>query len=99
MMNNVAEQIRVAIYRTIDSVNDLLPPQQAVSRDEHVVLVGQDAALDSMGFVNFIVALEEELEHELHRDFNIPDLLAMRSEDGGSLTVADLIAVLSQHLG
>ena len=98
-MSNVTDQIRAAVYRTIDSVNDLLPPQQALSRDENVVLLGQQASLDSMGFVNFVVALEEELERELHRDFNIPDLLAMRSEDGGSFTVADLITVLSQHLG
>lgn len=98
-MSNVTDQIRTAVYRTIDSVNDLLPPQQALSRDENVVLVGQEASLDSMGFVNFVVALEEELEHELHRDFNIPDLLAMHSENGGSFTVADLIEVLSQHLG
>ena len=88
------------MYRAIDAVNDLLPAQQALAAHDSSVLVGGTATLDSMGFVNFIVALEEELERELHRGFDVPDLLAVQGTDGDtSFTVADLIKVLTERLG
>jgi acyl carrier protein len=94
------EPIRAAVYRAIDAVNDLLPAQQALAAHDNSVLVGGTATLDSMGFVNFIVALEEELERELHRGFDVPDLLAVQGRDGdAAFTVADLIKVLTERLG
>ena len=95
-----ADKIRTAVYRTIDAVNDLLPVGQTLAANDEVVLIGQTATLDSMGFVNFVVALEEELERELQRGFDIPDLLAMQEDGGRSpLTVADLIKLLSGRIG
>ena len=94
------ERIRTAVYRTIDAVNDLLPAGQSLAANDDAVLVGQTAVLDSMGFVNFVVALEEELERETQRGFNIPDLLALHGDDTRSpLTVAQLIKVLSELVG
>jgi acyl carrier protein len=95
------ERIRGAVYRTIDAVNDLLPSEQALEANDELVLIGNNASLDSMGFVNFVVALEEQLERELARDLNIADLLNMQADDDGSTvsTVADLIKVLSERLG
>jgi acyl carrier protein len=98
-MSNV-ERIRAAVNRTIDAVNDLLPAAQALEANDDFVLVGPDASLDSMGFVNFIVALEEELEREFERGLNIADLLDMQTDSGDPIsTVADLIRVLSKRLG
>jgi len=94
------EPIRAAVYRAIDAVNDLLPAPQALAAHDNSVLVGGTATLDSMGFVNFIVALEEELERELHRGVDVPDLLAVQGQDGAAaFTVADLIKVLTERLG
>ena len=92
------EKIRVAVNRTVDAVNDLLPPEQAIDANDELVIVGENASLDSMGFVNFIVALEEELERELGRGVNIADLLKMQTGDGSVSTLADLIKMLSERL-
>ena len=91
------ERIREAVYRTIDVVNDLLPAGQALEATDDLVLIGNHARLDSMGFVNFIVALEEELERALGRDLNIADLLGMQADEGKTIsTVADMIAAIVQ---
>jgi len=98
-MNDV-RKVTGAVYRSIEAVNDLLPPEQALEADGDVVLLGKDARLDSMGFVNFIVALEQELERELGRGLDIADLLNMQSEHGNPVsTVADMINLLSERLG
>ena len=66
---------------------------------DDLILLGPGAGLDSMGFVNFIIALEEELERELGRDFSVGDLLNIHA-DGGSemLTVAGLVKVVNESL-
>jgi acyl carrier protein len=91
--------IREAVFRTIEQVNELLPPEQALDARDDLVLVGPNAALDSMGFVNFVVALEEELESQLGKPLNISDLLLIQTDDGTLVsTVSDLVTVLSHRL-
>jgi acyl carrier protein len=91
--------IREAVFRTIAHVNELLPPEQALDAQDDLVLVGPNAALDSMGFVNFVVALEEELENRLGKPLNISDLLLIQTDDGAAVsTVSDLVTVLSHRL-
>ena len=99
-MTSAATTIRNAVYRTIEVVNDLLPPEQALLGHDDFVLIGKSSSLDSMGFVNFIVTLEEELERGLGRKLNIADIVSAQSDDGASIsTVADLINRLSERLG
>jgi acyl carrier protein len=96
---NRLDRIRGAVYQTVDAVNDLLPSEQALDAADDLVLIGSNAKLDSMGFVNFIVALEEELEREFGCDLRIGDLLDMQNGDGNKIsTIADLIKVLSERL-
>ncbi len=46
----------------IDRLNELLPTGDPLPKDRAVVLLGPGAKLDSMGFVNLLVAVEEELD-------------------------------------
>jgi acyl carrier protein len=96
-MSNI-EGITRAVHRTIASVNELLPAEQTIGGNEDAVLLGRGAQLDSLGFVNFIVALEEELEAELGRGVNMADLLSVQSDADATSTVGDLIRVLAQRL-
>ena len=98
---NKVNRLRGVVYRTLDIVNGLLPADQALEATDNLVLIGRNASLDSMGFVNFIVALEEELERELGKEMNIADLLNLQHEDSEAetiSTVADLVNVLSERL-
>lgn len=93
-----AEKIRGAVHRTIEAVNDLLPADQILEMDDNMVLLGRDSRLDSMGFVNFLVALEEELERELGRNVNMADLLNLQGNGHSISRLADLIDVLVKQL-
>jgi len=88
-------QIRLAVYRSIDRTNELLLDENAVAKEDTTILVGDNSPLDSMGFINFLVALEEELAHAgIHE----PNLLKNLSAEGLALhrwaTVGDLIDFL-----
>ena len=92
-MNNAA--VEKAVYRAIDRVNELLLSDTTVPKRSDTVLLGSGGRLDSMGFVNFIVALEEELTAEFHTHLSVVEQLHSRSSDSDeALTVGSLITWL-----
>lgn len=79
--------------RSIDRLNELLPTGEPLPRAPSTVLLGADAALDSMGFVNLLVAIEEQLEAA-----GISVMLADRvqAETSNPFTLSDLHALLER---
>jgi acyl carrier protein len=59
------EEVQSVLNGAIDRVNELLPTGEPLSKEKDTVLLGQGGKLDSMGFVNLVVAIEEELENQL----------------------------------
>jgi acyl carrier protein len=54
-------QIQKSIFQAMDRVNEVLLDENTLRKDAATILLGEGAQLDSMGFVNFVVALEEIL--------------------------------------
>lgn len=50
-----------SLYRAIDDVNAMLPSDQKLQRNEALVLNGQGSSLESITFINFLIAAEESL--------------------------------------
>ena len=71
------DQIKVAVYRSIDRVNELLLDENGLGKDDNTLLVGEGSVLDSMGFVNFIVALEEELAQAGNSDATLTEKIGV----------------------
>jgi acyl carrier protein len=49
------------VYDTIDVVNRQLPAARRLRKAPDTVIAGAGGALDSLGFVNFVLALEEKV--------------------------------------
>ena|SRR2546425_5325936 len=91
------DRIRDAVFRAIDEANELSLVEPAPVRDESAVLLGEGAALDSMGFVNFVVGLEEQVEQLSDRPFGL--LERLNSPDGKSIsTVGQVIDLVYDML-
>jgi acyl carrier protein len=65
MVQNLAPDILRAIFKAIDDVNELLASENQLAKSLETALVGPDAVLDSMAFVNLIAAVEERIEETL----------------------------------
>ena len=50
------------VYPVVDAVQDLLKPGAALAKSPDSPLYGPGAPLDSLGLVNFVVAVEEAVE-------------------------------------
>lgn len=69
-----SDQIRTLIYRAIDRVNDA-QQGEPVAKSPATVLMGEAPALDSMGFVTFMAALEDGLFAMTGREISIVDVM------------------------
>jgi len=97
-MENRSSQITAAAHRALDSVSELMSGD-TLHADDSVVLVGADASLDSMAFVNFIVLFEEELERELGHRVSVTEILNTIDESNGSaLTLGHVVSMVTERL-
>ena len=70
---NDLRRIREAIFRAIDEVNAQLPANRRLPKADDTVLVGPSGGLDSLGLVNLIAVLEQQVEAEFHQPINLID--------------------------
>jgi len=83
-------RIEKIVFRAMDRVNEVLLDEEALVQRPETVLVGEGGQLDSMGFINFVVALEEELAKELGLNFNLVEQINA-STSAKPATVAEFI--------
>lgn len=91
------DKIRIAVYRAIDEAKELSVDSEAVGTTDSTVLLGPEAVLDSMGFVNFVVALEEEINRLTDRPLDLFEKINAAEVNGYPIsTIEQLIDLLSQ---
>ncbi|HJX89921.1 MAG TPA: hypothetical protein VJ372_05455 [Pyrinomonadaceae bacterium] len=88
------DQIENIVSCAIDRVNELLPTGQPLQKERPTALLGRSGRLDSMGFVNLVVALEEELEKQLGMAVSLADELMMDGQGLG--TVGELHELIAR---
>jgi acyl carrier protein len=93
-------QVQGVIDRAVDQVNQVLLDADAIQKDRATVLVGDGAVLDSMGFVNFVVAIEDQLAEAIGLEVNlIEEINAVEEETSRPKTLCDIgefLLVLAQ---
>jgi len=80
-----------AIFRAIDTVNQARPPAQRLRKAADAVLLGPESPLDSLGLVNLVVAVEEEMAEEFGVTVNLADE-RMRSQTNSPLRTVQALA-------
>jgi acyl carrier protein len=61
-MQDRSTRLRDLVFAAIDEINEQRPPQERLAKSLDTALTGEHGALDSLAFVNFIVALEQQLD-------------------------------------
>jgi acyl carrier protein len=83
------------VYRVIDTTNRHLPPGKAIVKSPDAILFGESGNLDSLGLVNLIVNLEDEIQASLGISILLADERAMSQKKSPFRTVASLTEYLS----
>ena len=84
------------VYTAIDSLNEQLSDERKIQKDPTTVLLGNEGKLDSIGFVNFVVLLEEKCQQECGISVSLTETPA---EKNPFESVGSLIEYLEQRFG
>ncbi len=96
----IKENIVQTIFAAVEEVNQQLPPQEKLEQSLETVLFGKAGKLDSLGLVNFVVAVEERIEKDLGLAITLADERALsqkRSPFRNIGALADYIQALVEE--
>jgi acyl carrier protein len=93
------ERIERAVFRAIDEINQARANEQRVEKSSDTVLMGPSARLDSLGLVNLVVAIEEQVADEFGFTINIADMRARSQSANPYQTVSSLVEYIASILG
>lgn len=79
-----------AIYDAIDEINRQLPSAMQLDKAPDTALYAKSGVLDSLGFVNLILTVEETVADEFGMAVNIADKVAARLENNPFRSVSTL---------
>lgn len=82
------------VFEAIDQVNQQLPAARRLAKQPDTIIVGPGGALDSLGIITFVIALEEKLGDELSRSVQLLDESMLSDADGPFHSVGSLAEYL-----
>tara|TARA_B100002003_G_scaffold89491_1_gene83674 strand:- start:319 stop:618 length:300 start_codon:yes stop_codon:yes gene_type:complete len=89
MINN--EQIIQIIFNVIDTFNENQKNENRLKKSKETVLFGHGTVLDSLGLVDILIGIEQEIEDEYGINITIADERAMSQEQSPFKTIGTLI--------
>ena len=85
------------IFDAISDVNKQLPRKSRVEKSTNTILMGESAQLDSLGFINFIIAIEEHIEKKFNKSLNLTEMFETPDYDN-SITIGNFSDYISKLL-
>ena len=93
------EQVVVIILDVISIINQELEDKIPIKDREKSILFGNNSIIDSLIFVNLIVAVEEKIEEEFNTQVVLADEKAMSQRNSPFRTVETLANYIVKILG
>jgi acyl carrier protein len=87
-----------SIYGTVDQLNRQLPDGSQLEKAGNTVLTGEGGHLDSLGLINFIVALEQKLRDDFDAEIVLTSEEVLSGPDGHLKTIDSLTDYLLTQL-
>jgi acyl carrier protein len=87
-----------AIISAVDTLNVQLSKDQQLEKSTGTVLTGEKSTLDSLGFINFIIAVEEKIEDEFQLKIALTDETLISSPNAPFQTIGTLADYLADRL-
>ncbi len=90
------EKILRAIYETIEEVNGQLKESRRIAKSPEAPLAEPDGPLTSLGMVNFVVTLEQNLEDSLQREYSLISEQTLAGKESPFRDVKRLVEYVEQ---
>ena len=84
------EEIKQQIFNAIDEINENSDSEDELSKSMDTILFGGNSKLDSLGLINLIIAVEQNIEDEFNISITLADEKAMSQDESPFESVASL---------
>ena len=91
-------KILQSIYNSIDSLNDQLPSEEHIEKSNDTDLFGSGSTLDSLGLINLIVAIEQNIEDDFDTSITLADERAMSQNQSPFRNVESIVDYIEMLL-
>ena len=92
------KKIENLIISTVKEINTQLPDEIQLTKSTNTVLFGNNGKLDSLGLVNLLVMIEQNIEDEFNISLTIADDRAMSQKHSPFRTVNTLANYINMIL-
>ena len=79
-----------SIYKSIDEVNSQMSKDEQLIKSPDTVLYGESSSIDSIGLINIIVTVEQNIEDDFEKSITLADQKAMSQKQSPFKTVESL---------
>ncbi|MGZ3808016.1 MAG: hypothetical protein ACXVCE_08020, partial [Bacteriovorax sp.] len=87
----IKKQIIEAVSAVIDNYNKQNPQQKPVTKTLETALYGSDSEIDSLGLINLVVAIEQQIEESFGQMITLADDRALSMEISPFSTISTLV--------
>lgn len=98
-MATIHHQIPIIIFKVIDELNMLSPPEAQLNKSPTTILLGEGGVLDSLGIINLIVSVEEKLMSDLGLNLILLDEESLSSPEGPYKTIDSFERYICSRIG
>jgi|TARA_B100001105_G_scaffold254435_1_gene250281 acyl carrier protein len=84
------DNIYKSIYKSIDEVNSQMSKDEQLIKSPDTVLYGESSSIDSIGLINIIVTVEQNIEDDFEKSITLADQKAMSQKQSPFKTVESL---------
>jgi acyl carrier protein len=84
------DNIYKSIYKSIDEVNSQMSKEEQLIKSPDTVLYGDSSSIDSIGLINIIVTVEQNIEDDFEKSITLADQKAMSQKQSPFKTVESL---------
>jgi len=84
------DNIYKSIYKSIDEVNSQMSKDEKLIKSPDTVLYGESSSIDSIGLINIIVTVEQNIEDDFEKSITLADQKAMSQKKSPFKTVESL---------
>ena len=84
------DNIYKSVYKSIDEVNSQMSKDEQLIKSPDTVLYGESSSIDSIGLINIIVTVEQNIEDDFEKRITLADQKAMSQKQSPFKTVESL---------
>jgi acyl carrier protein len=96
MDNNVDPRVLASVYAAIDEFNLSQDDGRRLEKNPSTVLLGANSTLDSLGLVNLLVTVEEQVSTQLNAPVTLASDKAFSMRNSPFATISSLTAYVQQ---